>query len=113
MQPTVGQGVLLSWQPPATGPVDGYRIYRGTSPYSQTLLATVQDGFGYDDVSAGRTLYYYRVTAFNAAGESPPSTLTRMIGRTARALGVVREAQDRRLTVSNPQLRSPLSWRWP
>jgi hypothetical protein len=112
-QPTVGSGIVLSWLPPTSGgPVTGYRIYRGTTPYSQGLLATVTGAVGYTDASAGRTLYYYRVSAFNAAGEGPASSLVAMIGRTATALGFVQEPIDRQLMISNTQIRSPFEWLW-
>jgi hypothetical protein len=111
-QPAVGPGVQLAWQRPANGPVTGYRVYRGTSPHSQTVLATVSDVLGYHDASAGRTLYYYRVTALNAAGEGPSSALTGMIGRSTTPGGTVREDVDRRLVVSDSRLGAPWSRRW-
>jgi hypothetical protein len=111
-QPTVGVGIQLSWQPPAIGPVTGYRIYRGTSPYSQTLLAEVGNVAGYSDVTAGRTLFYYRVTAFNAAGEGASSNLTGMIGTAPAPAGTVREDVDRRLTVSDFRRFAPWAFRW-
>ncbi len=112
-QPQVGGGVQLVWQAPATGPVTGYRIYRGTSPSSQTLLATVGNVLGYADTSAGRLLYYYRVTAYNAAGEGPASNLTGMIGKVATSAGMVSEDVDRRLVVSSTVGSSPLvARRW-
>jgi hypothetical protein len=110
-QPVVGSGVLLTWQAPTSGTVTGYRIYRGTSPLTQTLVATVTNGLGYTDVSAGRLVYYYRVTAFNAAGESPASSLVAMIGKEATPAGIVREDVDRRLLVNN-MLRSAFAWAW-
>jgi len=111
-QPTVGRGVQLSWQPP-DGPVTGYRVYRGTSPVDQSLLATVSEGLGFDDTSAGRTIYYYRVTAFNAAGEGPASGVVAMIGKPTTPGGMVRAQVDRRLLVSDMQRRSLGGWRWP
>ena len=111
-QPAVGPGVQLAWQRPANGPVTGYRLYRGTSPRTQTVLATVSDVLGYHDASAGRALYYYRVTALNAAGEGPSSALTGMIGKSTTAAGTVREDVDRRLVVSDSRLGAPWSRRW-
>jgi len=109
-QPTVGSGVLLAWQPPTTGPVTGYRIYRGSSPASQTLLATVSGVHGYHDASAGPSLHYYRVTAVNAAGEGPSSNLTGMVGEAPAPAGTVQEDVHRRLAVS--ELRPPFAQRW-
>jgi fibronectin type 3 domain-containing protein len=111
MQPTVGTGVNLSWEPPSTGPVTGYRIYRGVSPYSQTLLATVENVSGFNDASAGASLYFYVVTAVNAAGEGPPSNITGMIGKTAAPAGVVRE-DARRFVITGQQLRPAWGVRW-
>ena len=111
-QPAVGAGVQLSWQRPATGPVTGYRVYRGTTPYNTTLLAELPDVLGYNDATAGRALYFYRVTALNAAGEGPSSALTGMIGKAPTAAGSVREDIDRRLIVSHARMRSALSPRW-
>ena len=111
-QPIVGAGVQLSWQRPASGPVTGYRVYRGTSPHSQTLLAELSDVLGYNDATAGRALYFYRVTALNAAGEGPSSALTGMIGKAPTAAGTVREDIDRRLIISHSRTRFALSPRW-
>lgn len=111
-QPATGSGVQLSWQPPATGPVTGYRVYRGTTPGSQTLLTTLPNVIGYIDASAGPALYYYRLTAFNGAGEGPSSALTGMIGKTASTSGITGEQTDPRLAVSGFRMRSPLSNRW-
>ncbi|MDQ4089385.1 MAG: fibronectin type III domain-containing protein [Actinomycetota bacterium] len=111
-QPTVGVGVQLAWQPPASGPVTGYRVYRGTSPYSQTFLADVGNVFGFVDATAGRTLFYYRVTAYNAAGEGASSNLTGMIGTAPTPAGTVREDVDRRLVVSDLRSLAPWAFRW-
>ena len=111
-QPTVGVGVQLSWRPPVSGPVNGYRVYRGTTAASQTLLATVPDVLTFNDTSAGRILYYYRVTAFNGAGEGPSSALTGMIGKTATTSGAASEEVDPRLAGTGFRMRPPLSNRW-
>lgn len=109
-QPAVGAGVLLQWQPPLTGPVSGYRIYRGTSPTALGLLADTADT-SYVDGTAGRTVYYYRVTAYNSVGESLPTALVAMVGKTAAAFGIAGENPTSTSTISN-QLRSALAWRW-
>lgn len=110
-QPVVGGGVVLSWERPLTGTVTGYHIYRGTSPYSQTLLATVGNVLGYNDLSAGPTMYFYRVTAYNSAGEGPSSPLTGMLGKAAAPAGAVRE-DDPRYVIASTQLRTPWGVRW-
>src|SRR5436305_943617 len=52
-------------------------------PLSLTPLVDVPGGTtSYNDTSAAsRGLYWYAVTAVNAAGESPQSNLTRMVAR--------------------------------
>lgn len=102
----------LSWQPPLTGRVTEYRVYRGTTPGTQTLLATVPNVLGYHDASAARTLYFYRVTAVNSGGEGPGSALTGMIGKGTTPAGTVREDVDRRLVVSNTHVGLQWSRRW-
>ena len=103
---------MLSWEPASTGPVTGYRVYRGASPYSLTPLTTLGDVAGYNDASAGATLYFYAVTAVNSAGESPQSNITGMIGKASTsAAGVARE-DTRRFVISGSQLRPPWGTRW-
>jgi cell division septation protein DedD len=81
-----GRGVLLFWSPPASvgnPPFTAYRIYRGPGPTSLSPLVDVgAETTSYNDASAaGRVIYWYVVKALNPAGESPPSNLTRMVGR--------------------------------
>jgi hypothetical protein len=63
--------VTLSW-PAATDNVgvSGYRVYRGN-----TLKATVTTPWWVDNAVAAGTSYSYRVTAFDAAGNSTPSAI--------------------------------------
>jgi hypothetical protein len=100
----VGRGVVLAWEAPTSGPVTGYRIYRGTSPYTQALLAEVGNVLGYSDSSAGPALYFYRVTAFNAAGEGSSSPLAGMIGKAGAAAGMARE-DVRQFTIVGSRVR--------
>jgi len=111
-QPVVGGGVQLSWQRPVSGRVTEYRVYRGTTPGTQTLLATVHGGLGYHDASAARALYLYRVTAVGAGGEGPSSALAGMVGKGATPAGMVREDVDRRMVVSNTHVGLHWSRRW-
>jgi len=65
--------VNLTWEVPTDNggsPILGYRVYRGLSAGSVTLLTTLGSGLSFNDttVSAGET-YYYRVSAFNSVGE--------------------------------------------
>jgi fibronectin type 3 domain-containing protein len=68
--------VTLTWSTPASGgsPITGYKIYRGTSSGTATLLATVAGVNTYVDTTAvNGTTYVYRVGAVNAFGEGAAS----------------------------------------
>ncbi len=70
----------LTWSPPSnTGgsPIAGYKIYRGTSPSSLELIATIGNTTSYTDrtVAAGQ-IFYYQVTAVNSDGKESPSSTT-------------------------------------
>lgn len=69
-------GIKLTWTAAAANgsPVINYRIYRGTSSGSETLLTTVGNVLTYTDTSNGsyRTSYY-RVVAVNGVGAGPNS----------------------------------------
>jgi len=69
--------VALTWSAPATdggSPIIAYRIYRGTAPGTETLLAEIGNVLSYQDngVTNGQT-YYYTVKAVNAEGEGTAS----------------------------------------
>lgn len=110
-QPGVGGGVQLSWDSPASGPVTGYRIYRGTSPANLTMIKEIGKVNGYTDVTAGPSLYFYKVSAYNAAGEGPASALAGMVGKAAAPAGAVSQQGDRKMVVSN-SLRPIFAWRF-
>ena len=66
---------LLSWDA-STGEVDGYRIHYGTTqgqhPYSKDLGNVTE--YHISDLSLQeKTTYFFVITAYNSAGESPPS----------------------------------------
>ena len=66
----------LSWTTPADGgnAITGYRIYRGTSSGTETLLTSVGLVNGYTDTTvANGGSYYYQVSAVNGVGESARS----------------------------------------
>jgi hypothetical protein len=82
MQPATGSGIVLTWQAPATGPVTGYRVYRSTSPFALAPLTTVGNVTTFTDTATvPGVLYYYVVTASNAAGEGPASNYGRMVAK--------------------------------
>jgi uncharacterized protein (TIGR02145 family) len=65
--------ITISW-PPVSGAA-GYRIYRGTSPFgSYTHIGTTSATSYTDDGLSANTTYYYKVLAYNGAGESPQSS---------------------------------------
>lgn len=85
-QPGSGVGAIrLNWQPPADNgglPVTAYRIYRGTSSGSETLIAQVGTVLTFQDTptrleSGGLRVpdltrnFYYRVAGINAAALGP------------------------------------------
>jgi hypothetical protein len=81
-QPASGPGVVLTWMAPATGPVTGYRIYRGVSPFVLDQVARVGTGLTFLDTgTVPGAVYYYLVRAVNGAGEGPASNYGRMVAR--------------------------------
>ncbi len=102
--------VILTWSAPASdggSPITGYRVYRGTSPGTESLLATlgVQLSYNDTDVVPGTT-YYYRVTASNVLGESPVSNEA-----SAMVPSVYSAPQNLQATGGNNQIG--LSWSAP
>ena len=100
--------VTLNWTgpPPGTPTIDTYTIYRGTSPGSETQLATVSGpATQYTDnaVTVG-TAYYYQVTATNSTGTSVRSQETSAIpGGAATSPIAFRAASQTSVTTSSTQ----------
>src|SRR5207249_5771666 len=71
--------VDLRWDSPLSdggSPISTYRIYRGNSFDTLSSLALVGNQLWYQDTSVTNgQIYYYRVTAVNAVGESSPSNV--------------------------------------
>lgn len=79
LQATPGDGIVtLTWQAPSSdggSEVSGYKLYRGTSPSTESFLVQLGPVPAYTDtVLTNGVTYYYLVTALNAAGESGNST---------------------------------------
>ncbi len=72
-----GTSVHLEWEPPeddGNASIEGYNVYRSTSPVGGDLLDTVNGSTSYDDPTAvAGYSYYYTVKAVNSAGESKES----------------------------------------
>ena len=65
--------VTLGWAAGANGgsAITGYKVYRGTTAGGESLLASLGLVTGYTDASAlNGTVYFYKVSAVNAIGES-------------------------------------------
>ena len=79
LQATAGNAqVSLAWTAPSSdggSAITGYRVYRGTAP-NPTVALTPDLGVVTSFLDSGRTngqIYYYKVTALNAIGESVAS----------------------------------------
>jgi hypothetical protein len=75
-----GTGIAVKWLAPAStggAAITSYRVYRGSSSTSGTVIATVTgSATSFVDTSAAKKVtFYYWVTAVNTAGESPRSNV--------------------------------------
>jgi len=71
--------IILTWNAPDDDggwAVTGYLVYRGANESSMALLASIGDVLNYTDegIVAGQT-YFYKVSAVNAIGEGPMSSI--------------------------------------
>jgi fibronectin type 3 domain-containing protein len=75
---TGGNGVVhLTWNAPANGgsTISNYKIYKGTTSGSETVLTTLGNVTSLDDTAVSNgTTYYYKVSAVNGVGEGPLSS---------------------------------------
>lgn len=79
LQATAGDSqVILDWSTPTSdggASITNYKIYRGTTTGSLTLLATIGNLLTYIDTSAvNDQTYYYKVSAVNSVGEGAESS---------------------------------------
>lgn len=74
--PTSTSSATLRWNAVTATTVSGYRVYVGEVPgqYSRTITVGTATSSTVSNLIVGRT-YYFVVTAYNSAGESPPSNL--------------------------------------
>ena len=83
--PHRAKGVNVTWSAPLNdggSTITGYRIYRGTSSGSWTLLTTVGNVTTYRDAATKKgALYYYVLRAVNAIGEGAASNEASAIAR--------------------------------
>ena len=110
---SAGNGsVMLSWTVPnsdGSSGITGYKLYRGTSPGSETPYATsVTSSFTDSSVTNGTT-YYYTVAAVNAVGTGPQSAEANATPQPAATVPTAPQA----LTATGSNGAVQLSWSAP
>ncbi len=79
LSPSIANGsVGLSWIPPSYvggSPITGYKVYRGTTPGTQVVIANTTVPFFNDTLLTNGRTYYYRVSAVNGKGEGSRSAV--------------------------------------
>lgn len=73
---TTTKSATLSWNAVTGTTITGYKVYVGEAPslYTRTITVGNTTSSTVSGLTVGRT-YYFVVTAYNSAGESPPSNL--------------------------------------
>ena len=95
-------GIHTSWTA-TTGSVDGYHLYRSSDSGKSYSIAASPYYTSYTDAQAGYLLYYYKVSAYNGAGESALSSAV-----SARRLA---PATPQNLSIGSPTTTYiPLAW---
>lgn len=71
---TTTKSATLAWNAVTNTPITGYRVYVGEAPrlYTRTISAGTLTSATVSNLTVGKT-YYFSVTAYNSAGESPGS----------------------------------------
>ncbi|MBW1863177.1 MAG: fibronectin type III domain-containing protein [Deltaproteobacteria bacterium] len=73
------ESLTLAWDPPeGETPVTGYYVYQGTDGSTYSLIETISDNTVAQQVVTGldeNADYYFKVTAWNDAGEGPAALL--------------------------------------
>lgn len=72
--PSPTSSATLTWNAVTGTPVSGYKVYVGEAPrlYTRTIDVGTVTSSTVNSLTVGRT-YYFAVTAYNSAGESPQS----------------------------------------
>jgi fibronectin type 3 domain-containing protein len=85
---------VLNW-PAATGngaSITNYKIYRGATAGSETLLTTIGNVLTYTDTGlTNGTTYYYKVSAVNSVGEGPLSNEINLTPGTVSSTSIATE----------------------
>ncbi len=71
---TTTKSATLSWSAVTSTPISGYKVYVGEAPgqYSRTITVGTVTSATVNSLTVGKT-YYFVVSAYNSAGEGPPS----------------------------------------
>lgn len=73
---TITKSATATWNAVTSTPVTGYKVYVGEAPgqYSRTITVGTVTSATVNSLTVGKT-YYFVVSAYNSAGESPPSSM--------------------------------------
>jgi hypothetical protein len=74
--PDRAKGIDVAWTAPATkggSAITGYRIYRGTTSGSLTLVTSVGNVLTFHETGTSKGVRNYQVSAINAAGQGARS----------------------------------------
>jgi hypothetical protein len=73
--PTTTKSATATWNAVTSTPVTGYKVYVGEAPgqYSRTITVGTVTSATVNSLTVGKT-YYFVVSAYNSAGEGPPSS---------------------------------------
>ena len=72
---TPTKSATLTWNAVTSTAVSGYKVYVGEAPhlYTRTINVGTATSSTISSLTVGK-MYYFAITAYNSAGESPPST---------------------------------------
>lgn len=72
---TTTKSATATWNAVTSTPITGYKVYVGEAPgqYSRTITVGTVTSATVNSLTVGKT-YYFAVSAYNSAGEGPPSS---------------------------------------